>query len=246
MRVPRIYVDQDFVVGQDLTLDAFASGHICRVLRMKSGRPLILFNGRGGEYKAELKNADPKQASVEILEFDAVERESHLPIHLGLGLSRGDRFDWAIQKAVELGVTSITPLNCSRSDSISDTKRLAKKMQHWNKLILSACEQSGRTRLPELNEPKPCGDWASVMGKSRGYFFVPGKQSIGARLSQNIEAVTAVGLAIGPEGGFTYEEEELFLEEGFEAVSLGPRVLRTETAPVVAITLFQYLLGDIS
>jgi 16S rRNA (uracil1498-N3)-methyltransferase len=246
MRVPRIFSDQDFSVGQNLQLDAFASGHICRVLRMKEGRPLILFNGRGGEYSAVLKRGDPKKALVELVDFDPVERESNLKIHLGLALSRGDRFDWAIQKSVELGVSKVTPLSCARSDHIFDAKRLARKMDHWKKLIVSACEQSGRTRIPDISEPHSCMDWCQREEGAQGYFFVPGKPGIGAYLADTNELVAGINLAIGPEGGFTEEEEGIFCAQDFHAVSLGPRVLRTETAPIVAISLFQNFCGDIS
>lgn len=246
MRVPRIFSEQSFSAGQSIELDAFASGHICRVLRMKSGRLLVLFNGTGGEYSAVLKHADPKKALVEILDFVSVERESNLNIHLGLALSRGDRFDWAIQKSVELGVAEITPLICERSDNISDTKRLMRKMDHWKKLMLAACEQSGRTRLPQIYEPQNSRDWSVQEQDVQAYIFVPGKPSIGEHLADIKDSVDEVSLAIGPEGGFTSDEEELFLKQGFNAVSLGPRVLRTETAPLVAISLFQSFLGDIN
>lgn len=245
MRVPRIFSEQSFSAGQSIELDAFASGHICRVLRMKSGRPLILFNGTGGEYSAVLEHADPKKALVEVLDFDPIERESNLKIHLGLALSRGDRFDWAIQKSVELGVTEITPLICERSDNISDAKRLTRKMEHWKKLIISACEQSGRTRMPQIYEPQSSRNWCVQEEDVQAYIFAPGKSSIGAHLAEIKEPIDEVSLAIGPEGGFTLDEEDLFLQQGFNAVSLGPRVLRTETAPLVAISLFQNFLGDI-
>ena len=246
MRVPRIFSRQALAAGQSIELDSFASGHICRVLRMKAGRPLILFNGNGGEYSAALKNADPKKALVEVLDFDPVERESNLKIHLGLALSRGDRFDWAIQKSVELGVAEITPLICERSNNISDAKRLTRKMDHWKKLMVSACEQSGRTRLPQIYEPQNSRDWSVQEQNAQAYIFVPGKPSISAHLADIKDSATEISLAIGPEGGFTLQEEEVFLEQGFTAVSLGPRVLRTETAPLVAISLFQSFLGDIS
>jgi|SaaInlV_100m_DNA_5_1039725.scaffolds.fasta_scaffold01890_4 16S rRNA (uracil1498-N3)-methyltransferase len=246
MRVPRIFSDQEYSVGQSLHLDAFASGHICRVLRMKEGRPLILFNGRGGEYLAVLVKADAKQALVEVQKFDSIERESPLNIYLGLALSRGDRFDWAIQKSVELGVAQITPLLCERSDRLADPKRLTRKLEHWNKLVQSACEQSGRTKIPKVWEPASCAEWSTENNDVQGYILAPDGPGIGDQLGQ-VENGTAVRIAIGPEGGFTETEERLFSEtNGFNSVSLGPRVMRTETAPVAAITLFQYFLGDLN
>lgn len=245
MRIPRIFTDQELTVAQTVRLDAFASGHICRVLRMKEGRQLILFNDQGGEYSAVLEDADPKAALVEIMAFDAVDRESNLQIHLGLALSRGDRFDWAIQKSVELGVTSITPLYCERSDKITDTKRLERKMDHWKKLIVSASEQSGRTAIAKIFEPQNCQQWCRQNEQAKGYFFSLDKPNLSQFLTDQNQASEQVRLAIGPEGGFSETEEVLLQEQGFQAVSLGARVLRTETAPVVAIGLFQYLLGDL-
>jgi 16S rRNA (uracil1498-N3)-methyltransferase len=119
-------------------------------------------------------------------------------------------------------------------------------MDHWNKLMISACEQSGRTRLPKLSGPQHCGDWYTPMPDARAYLFVPGKQPIGEYLAKLNEHPTEVSLAIGPEGGFAEDEVKLLLQCGFEALSLGPRVLRTETAPLVAISLFQHILGDIN
>ncbi len=233
-------------MGETLQLDDFASGHICRVLRMKAGRPLVLFNGRGGEYSAVLTSADPKRAEVEILTFNALDRESPLHIHLGLAMSRGDRFDWAVQKSVELGVAKITPLNSERSDSISDAKRLSRKLEHWQRLAQSACEQSGRTRIPQILAPQSCRDWCEANSECPGYFFVPGKQGFAEQMAK-VKGQTSINIAIGPEGGFSEAEEGLFADQyDFNAVALGPRILRTETAPVVAIALFQYFLGDIN
>lgn len=246
MRIPRIFSDQDLERGQSVSLNEFASGHICRVLRMKPGRELVVFNGRGGEFSAVLKEADTKEAVVDLVDFDSVDRESNLNIHLGLALSRGDRFDWAIQKSVELGVTEITPLACERSDRIADQKRLGRKLDHWRKLIVSASEQCGRTVLPRIFEPRDCVNWCVETESLKGFFFAPSRPSLTQCLEGIASPPSSVRLAIGPEGGFTQEEETLFVEQGFDAVSMGPRVLRTETAPVAAISLFQYILGDLS
>lgn len=246
MRIPRIFSDQDLVCGQSVSLNAFASGHICRVLRMKPGRELVVFNGRGGEFSAVLIEADSKKAVVELRDFDPVNRESNLKTHLGLALSRGDRFDRALQKSVELGVTEITPLVCERSDRIADPKRMKRKMDHWQKLMISASEQCGRTGLAKISEPKDCRAWCTEDSAGAGYFFAPSTQSLKDSLKELKVSPEKVRLAIGPEGGFALEEEEQFLEQGFTAVSIGPRILRTETAPVAAISLFQYMFGDIS
>lgn len=248
MRVPRIFLDQEMSLGQISELDAFASGHICRVLRMKAGRALIVFNGRGGEYHALLKEADSRRAQIEIENFDPINRESPLQIHLGLALSRGDRFDWAIQKSVELGVASITPLECARSDRIGDTNRKTKKLDHWKKLIVAACEQSGRTAIPQITEPQSCDLWLQQSKGGAGFLLHPTGQPISEKIAELHRPLSpqAINLAIGPEGGFDEMEEQLFEAGGFANVAFGPRVLRTETAPVAVIALFQSLLGDCS
>lgn len=246
MRIPRVFLDQELQVGGVFELDSFASGHICRVLRMKTGRPLILFNGRGGEYKAEIHTADPKRAKVEIISFDAVARESNLRIHLGLALSRGDRFDWAIQKAVELGVASVTPLNTVRSDSIGDAKRQERKIDQWRKLIISACEQSGRTSVPNIFAPMPAKDWMAKNAARPSLLLHPTSPSITSQISDLCRPLSELNLAVGPEGGFDENEIIEFQQLGFLPVSFGPRVLRTETAPVAVISVLQYLLGDLA
>ena len=246
MRIPRIFLDQDMQVGKVFELDAFASGHICRVLRMKAGRPLILFNGRGGEYKTILNTADNKKALVEIESFEEVDRESPLKIHLGLALSRGDRFDWAIQKAVELGVASITPLDSLRSDSIGDVKRKDRKLAHWNKLVISACEQSGRTSIPQVLAPQSCQDWVSAKSEISTLLLHPESQPISKYLQSIAKPPMELALLIGPEGGFDSTEVAYFESSGVVPVAFGPRILRTETAPVAVISVLQHLLGDIS
>jgi 16S rRNA (uracil1498-N3)-methyltransferase len=248
MRVPRIFLDQEMSPGQICELDAFASGHVCRVLRMKTGRPLTVFNGRGGEFHALLKEADSRRAQIEIEKFDPVDRESPLQIHLGLALSRGDRFDWAIQKSVELGVTSITPLECARSDRIGDDKRKTKKLDQCKKLIISACEQSGRTAVPQIAELKSCELWLQQAEAGIGFLLHPTGQSISQKIDELPKPLSpaVINLAIGPEGGFDEMEEQFFEQSGFANVAFGPRILRTETAPVAVISLFQSLLGDCS
>jgi len=243
LRVPRIFLDQDMSPSQVCELDVFASGHVCRVLRMKAGRPLVLFNGQGGEYQAQLIEADSRRAQVEIKKFDPIDRESPLQINLGLALSRGDRFDWAVQKSVELGVSSITPLECARSDRLGDAKRQTKKLDQWNKLVVSACEQSGRTAIPKMSLPKSCEQWMQQTGAGIGFLLHPAGRPIGEKISE-LRSPKTLNLAIGPEGGFDEMEEQLFEGGGFSSVAFGPRVLRTETAPVAVIALFQSLLGD--
>ena len=246
MRVPRIFLDQVMELGQVVELDDFASGHICRVLRMKAGRPLVVFNGRCGEYQAELKTAHNRKAEIEILSYEAINRESPLSIHLGLALSRGDRFDWAVQKSVELGVTKITPLLSARADSIGDIKRQERKATHWKKLIISACEQSGRTSVPDISAPQLNGEWMKTEAGVPGFILQPNAPCAADVLKGVAEPITNLRIAIGPEGGFDVSEIEVFTKASFLPISFGPRIMRTETAPVAVISVLQYLLGDLA
>ena len=154
MRIPRIYLPQPLIAGNEVELDANALRHVVQVLRLKAGHPLILFNGDGGEYTAELTQVEKRRATARINEFQNVSRESTLFSNLGLGISKGERMDFALQKAVELGVNEITPLFTEHCVVQLDDKRVLKKQDHWQAVIISACEQSGRNTLPILNTPQ--------------------------------------------------------------------------------------------
>lgn len=154
MRIPRLYVNAALTSGSTLALDAEASRYLAGVLRMEAGRPLTVFNGHGGEYQASIAVVSKKAVTLSIGAFNAIENESPLAIHLGIGLSKGDRFEWVIQKATELGVTHITPLVTSRSEVKLNTERADKKLAHWQQIAISACEQCQRNRVPLIHPPE--------------------------------------------------------------------------------------------
>lgn len=242
MRTPRIFTEQALATGRLVTLEQQASRHLCQVLRFKSGQPLILFNGNGGEYQAVIQAANPKACQIRIDSYDPVDRESPLHIELGLALSKGDRFDWALQKATELGVSAIRPLMTERTEVRLKGERLNKKMGHWQRALAHACEQSGRNRLPLFREPLNYSDWLPKVDTSQpAYLLHPG-------LDEEAPAATPqqLTLAVGPEGGFGDGEVQAALDAGFQGLSLGPRVLRTETAPLAALTLLQWRWGDLA
>ena len=244
MRLPRIYSDQDLAVNTQVVLEEAASRHLCQVLRCKAGQPLVLFNGRGGEYSAVLEQADHRACRVSIDVFDPVNRESPLKIHLGLALSKGDRFDWALQKSTELGVFAVYPLTTERTEMHLKEERMNKKMLHWERLITGSCEQSQRNIPPRLHSPMPLGQWLSLERQGPGFFLQPGAEN--SAVVPGAQAVESAHLAIGPEGGFSQAEYALALARGFVGMPLGPRILRTETAPVAAISVLQWLWGDLS
>lgn len=240
MRVSRLFVDQPLAPGQTLTLDAAASHYLNQVLRLRGGAAVILFNGDGREYHAALTGLSRQGAILQVERAGRSEPPSALRPHLWLGISRGERMDYALQKAVELGVSSITPLDTPRSVVKLDGGREQKRLEHWRGVILSACEQSGRCRLPELHPPARLAD---RLGSQRGLGLLLDPL---AALSLPALAPPAADLTllIGPEGGLTPQERAAAVAAGFQAIRLGPRILRTETAPLAALAAIQVLWGD--
>jgi 16S rRNA (uracil1498-N3)-methyltransferase len=239
VRVPRIFVDSTLHTGLSLTLDARAAQHVGQVLRLRPGAELVLFDGSGCDYAAVLERCDRRACQARLGERLGEEAEPALTIALGIGISRGERMDFAIQKAVELGVSGITPLQTARSVVQLDAGRMERRLQHWRGVLLGACEQSGRSRLPELETPVDLGTW---LDRCDG----------GLVLYHRAEATLAVlpapagriNLLIGPEGGLDPAELAQAQAGGLVPVRLGPRVLRTETAPLAAIAAIQALWGD--
>ncbi len=239
MRIPRIYCP-DILVNQDLLeLDNMASSHLCKVLRLTSGDSLLIFDGKGNSFTAIMETASHKSATIQITGPMEENTESKLILHLGLGMSKGDHMDYAIQKAVEVGVSHITPLITKFSVIKLDEKRQQKKLQHWLGIIIHACEQSGRTRLPVLNPITPLVSWLEHDAE-RKIVFVPN----GAKTLAQLDRTSSVSVLIGPEGGLCLSEVNLAANHEFKQVRLGPRTLRTETAAAVACGAIQTLWGD--
>ena len=242
MREIRVYTDQPMTSGETITLDAVSSRHLATVLRLKPGEQVTLFNGLGGEFLATLAQCNSKQVTADISSFKNVDRESPLKIHLGIGLSRGDRMDWVIQKATEAGVTEITPLYTERTEVKLKGDRSEKKVRHWKQVSISACEQCYRTQLPIIHAPTLLNEWLSTTEAEKKLVLHHRSQQTIRELATQQAASAA--LLIGPEGGLSSQEIVLAENALFSALTLGPRVLRTETAPVVAISILQSLWGD--
>lgn len=244
MRISRIYVDRELNTDSEINLDEAASRHLCQVLRCKVGQKLVLFNGTGGGYTATILDADKRACRVQISEFDPENRESPLKVTLGLAMSKGDRFDWALQKSTELGVHRIQPLITERTELRLNSERMQKKVEHWKRLIASSCEQSQRNLLPALELPIPFDEWVSQSRQGLALILQPeANTDYSSEMTSNVDRVS---LAIGPEGGFSQPEIDLAFSNGFVGMSLGPRILRTETAPVAAISILQWRWGDLS
>ena len=219
-----------------------AAHYLSRVLRRSPGDPLVLFDGSGGEFAASVVSVQRQQLVLQLGPRRSVERESALRCHLGLGMSRGERMDWAVQKATELGVASITPLHTEHCELKLSGERAQKKRDHWQQIAVSACEQSGRNRLPELAAIASLDDWLASVDSDLALVCTAEGHPLRAFADA---APGSVSLLIGPEGGLSDAEVERALRQGFAALSLGPRILRTETAPVVALGLTQGLWGDL-
>jgi len=240
MRPPRIHQAVELQSGACLQLDESASRHLLRVLRLKAGDHLTLFDGQGREHQAILLAGSGRCAEVEIgalLERDA---ESPLDITLAQGISRGERMDYTLQKAVELGVKRITPLFTTRCNVKLAGERLEKRLAHWRGVIVHACEQCGRNHLPALNPPQTLDRWQPPQAALKLVLDAAASSGPGSLPTPT----GAVVLAIGPEGGLTAEELRRLHAQGFQALRLGPRILRTETAGLAALAALQTLWGD--
>lgn len=242
MRVSRLWVSSPLNVGSRIELDDAAAHYVRSVLRLKQDQSVILFNGAGGEYQCRLSEVSRKSVRVDIEQYIDRDVESPLSVNLGIGVSRGDRMDWAVQKAVELGVTQLTPLITERCViKFSEDKKL-QRWQHWQGIVQHAAEQSGRTRAPVLSQVINFSEWVAQQ-QGLCVFLDPFAEQTLANLKPNNSTVT---LLSGPEGGFSDHERQVAKGSGFVPVRLGARILRTETAVLSALTAVQTLWGDFS
>ncbi|MCQ8119426.1 16S rRNA (uracil(1498)-N(3))-methyltransferase [Methylomonas rosea] len=240
MRVSRLYVAAPLNVGGRIELDDDAAHYVRSVLRLKQDQSIVLFNGQGGEYLGRFSEVSRKSVRVEIEQFVERNVESPLAINLGLGISRGDRMDWAVQKAVELGVTQLTPLVTERCVIKFNDDKKQQRLQHWQHIAQHAAEQSGRTCCPSIGEIANLTDWVSGQ-EGLSVFLDPYAEQSLADLKPDSARVT---LLSGPEGGFSEQERQVAKAAGFVPVRMGVRILRTETAVLSALTAVQTLWGD--
>lgn len=242
MRIPRIYHPEPVTAGHEIALSDDAANHVGRVLRMGKGQAIQLFDGSNQVFEAEITQADKKSVRVNVLNAELDDRESPLHIHLGQVMSRGEKMEFTIQKSIELGVSLITPLFSERCGVKLDAERLNKKLQQWQKIAIAACEQSGRNVVPEIRPAMDLEAWCAE--EERGL-----KLNLHPRASASINTlplpVERVRLLIGPEGGLSAEEIAMTARYQFTDILLGPRVLRTETTALTAITALQVRFGDL-
>ena len=244
MRLTRCYVDLPLPVGAEATLPESTAAHLVRVLRLREGDECVLFNGDGNDYRARIVSAGKREVVAQVLSARAVDNESPLRITLVQGIARGEKMDLILQKATELGVAGFIPVLAERTEVKLDGERTEKRMTHWRSVIVSACEQSGRARVPELTQPVALGHiGAQIADNTMKLTLDPVGDSTLATLA--MPTTCPVAVAIGPEGGWSPRDREILRTAGFSGLQLGPRILRTETAGLAAIAALQSRFGDL-
>jgi len=255
MRLSRVYIDAPLKLNALVHLPKETAHYLGNVLRLRVDDELLLFNSQHGEFLARICAASKKSLEVELIEvrreLDADDELNRLGLHLILGLSRGDRMDFAVQKSTELGVTEISPVYTEHGEVRLKPERLEKKLLHWRRIAISACEQSGRLTVPSIHSPIPLADLAQGSSANKWMLEPSGSDSIPESLVEPVAEPMAeptanrhIDLLIGPEGGFSPAEIDWARDNGFRIVSLGKRILRTETAPIAALAILQHKFGD--
>ncbi|WP_405221008.1 16S rRNA (uracil(1498)-N(3))-methyltransferase [Lentisalinibacter sediminis] len=242
MRKVRLYHPDLLASGDEVTVGEDDARYLTRVLRLPVGAPLVLFDGRGGEYDATILAVGRRAVTVAVGEHRPVERESPLAVTVAQGISRGERMDLVVQKTTELGTAAIVPLLCERGVVRLDDKRAGARLEHWQRVAASACRQCGRNRLPEIAPITALEDWLAAPSVGLRLVLTPDAED---GLTGLARPATPVILLVGPEGGLTDRETEAAEAAGFRPVGLGPRILRTETAAVAGVTALQTLWGDL-
>ena len=242
MRIHRIYTERNLQPGQNFTLKGEEAHYLSRVLRAVAGQPVVLFNGDGSDYIAEISGFGRQEVAFTVNSRLPVRTESPLSTTLVQAISRGERMNLSLQKATELGVTAVQPVFTARTEVRLGPDKLTRRMEHWRKVMISACEQSGRARLPLLHEPRDVLLWMQRDSGATRVVLVPGAERSLAAVSPGAE----MEIVVGPEGGFEEAELDALQRHSVQAVNLGPRILRTETAGPAALAIVQALAGDLN
>ncbi|MBN8211825.1 MAG: 16S rRNA (uracil(1498)-N(3))-methyltransferase [Xanthomonadales bacterium] len=244
MRLTRVFVDLPLAPGARVVLPESAGAHLVRVLRLREGEACVLFNGDGHDYDATLLSAGKRGVEAQVNDVRAIDNESPLRLVLLQGIARGEKMDLILQKATELGVAAIAPVFADRTEVRLDGDRLEKRVAHWRSVVASACEQSGRARIPELLAPRGLSEAAGALDADALKLTL---DPLGEHRFDTLSSVSAAGIVIGigPEGGWSEKDRVILRNAGFTGLRLGPRVLRTETAGLAAIAALQAKFGDL-
>ena len=243
MRIPRFYCPIPLHTNTSTALPEEVFRHAIQVLRLQLGEEIIVFNGQGGEYLAEINQVAKRSASILVKEFKDEFKESALELTLAQALLKPDKMDFALQKAVELGIRSFQPLITQRSVVRTDKDKDEKRLQHWQAVAISACEQCGRTQIPCIKAPQPLTQYLQSLSQAPNHVLL---DPTSTKTLQDVQvSAQKIGVLIGPEGGFTAEEVALCLQTGLQSVHLGSRILRAETASTSVLAILQALYGDL-
>ncbi len=244
MRLTRVFVDAPLALGARVVLPESAGAHLVRVLRMREGEACVLFNGDGCDYDARLLSAGKRGVEAEVEAVRGVDNESPLRLVLLQGIARGEKMDLILQKATELGVAAIAPVFADRTEVRLDGERLDKRVAHWRSVVVAACEQSGRARIPDVLPPTGLTEAAAALDADALKLTL---DPLGEHRFDTLSPVGVSGIAIGigPEGGWSEKDRAILRSAGFTGLRLGPRVLRTETAGLAAIAALQAKFGDL-
>ena len=243
MRTTRIFVDEPLSPGVRIALPEDAATHLVRVLRLQAGDGCVLFNGDGGDYSATIVSATKRGVEADVGARANIDNESPLRITLVQGIARGEKMDWILQKATELGVASVLPVQSDRSEVKLDGERAVKRLVHWQGVVVSACEQSGRARVPDVAAAQPLASVANALASTHRFLLDPEAEDAIATMPA-IDGTCV--LAVGPEGGWSERDRAVLEAAGFKGLRLGPRILRTETAGIAAIAALQARFGDLA
>ncbi|MEO6185210.1 MAG: 16S rRNA (uracil(1498)-N(3))-methyltransferase [Steroidobacteraceae bacterium] len=251
MRLTRIYVDAPLAAGAAVSLPAAPAQHLTRVLRLQVGATLRAFNGRGGEFDAVIESVQRDAVLLRLGAYQHTATESPLQVTLLQGIARGEKMDLILQKATELGVTAVVPVSTARSTVKLDEHTSARKMLHWQGVVIGACEQSGRERIPTVASPAGLATAVEASAAQLKLLLVPEAaagtlKTLLAAASAGSSQAPSICLLVGPEGGLDSQEVQLAKNAGFQSCQLGPRVLRTETAALTALAALQSLAGDLT
>lgn len=241
MRIPRIYTTSSLTGKEPIIISGQSAIHIIKVLRLRRGDKVYLFNGSGLECRALINTVEHHTVEFSILDCKEYDRESPLSIHLVQSISKGERMDWILQKGTELGASCFTPVYSKRSVTKLDSRRLQSRMERWNNIIIHACEQSGRNILPDIRPPVSLEAAIESVCSENRFFLTP---EGGSRFNE-VKSCSEMALFIGPEGGFDDSELQIMQNSGVIGICMGPRTLRTETAALAAITAIGTLHGDL-
>lgn len=244
MRVIRAYVDLPLAPGQQVTLPEDAAAHLVRVLRLREGDACVLFNGDGLDHDARLARTDKRVAVAEVLASRMVDLESPLRITLLQGIARGEKMDWILQKATELGVAGFVPVSSDRSEVKLDAERAGKRHAHWSSVVRSACEQSWRARVPTVAAPQSLTAALAALPDGASRWLLDPEATAG--IATMPAPTDGLVLAVGPEGGWSGNDRAALMAAGFAGLRLGPRILRTETAGMAAVAALQARFGDLA